>query len=255
MIKKRAFTLIELLVVVAIIAILVSILLPALSHGRSMAAKASCAANLQTIIKAMQFYAEDHYDLYPLAWNMQTWEQTDGPGLYEKAGWMRRLFTYIYNPRPGLYEDNEAREVYKCPGFYARDHDPFNYFLGARAAHTQRVRELPASKRCAPYWWVPVKRSYIVYPSAFIMGGDCNRQFDLQDCDRDDYTQECLAWEGNGGNPFWDPFHNGGLNVMFADSHVNWFTRFEPNQMTYSYEDYTTWEGAAYGTTGVASAD
>jgi prepilin-type N-terminal cleavage/methylation domain-containing protein/prepilin-type processing-associated H-X9-DG protein len=53
----RAFTLIELLVVVAIMALLMGILLPTLAAARDVARRASCAANLHAIGKAMSIYA------------------------------------------------------------------------------------------------------------------------------------------------------------------------------------------------------
>lgn len=58
--KAKAFTLIELLVVVAIIALLISILLPALKGARAQGKQTKCLANLNAMSKAVHYYAEEN---------------------------------------------------------------------------------------------------------------------------------------------------------------------------------------------------
>jgi len=66
MICKKGFTLIELLVVIAIIAILASILLPALSRAREAARRASCANNLKQLGLVMRMYSDENSGSFPL---------------------------------------------------------------------------------------------------------------------------------------------------------------------------------------------
>jgi prepilin-type N-terminal cleavage/methylation domain-containing protein len=64
--KPRGFTLVELLVVVSIIALLVAILMPALTHARELARRGVCASNLHSVVLSANIYAQaDSGGYYP----------------------------------------------------------------------------------------------------------------------------------------------------------------------------------------------
>jgi len=63
--RSKGFTLIELLVVVAIIALLVSILLPSLGRARELARQSICMSNLKSIGTAIAMYQASNRDQYP----------------------------------------------------------------------------------------------------------------------------------------------------------------------------------------------
>ncbi len=124
--KRRAFTLIELLVVVAIIALLISILLPSLSAAREQAKVAKCTANLKSIMTASYSYFGDQKDTFPFfsknGSGVSSWTYA---GKYVSQYWQNWASGSVYytsrekplNPYliGSLPEDLAPIEVAKCP--------------------------------------------------------------------------------------------------------------------------------------------
>jgi len=70
---KKAFTLIELLIVIAVIAVLMSILLPVFSRVKEQARRTKCASNLRQHVYALTMYAHDNSGRLPVGMPVGYW--------------------------------------------------------------------------------------------------------------------------------------------------------------------------------------
>ena len=98
--KRQGFTLIELLVVIAIIAILAGMLLPALARAREEARRIRCRNNLNQLAKGMATYLNEHGDnrFYPCPLG-----RASSANNYNGAEWLASLYWTKTVPEPGVF--------------------------------------------------------------------------------------------------------------------------------------------------------
>lgn len=228
--SKLGFSLIELLVVVAIISILVSLLLPALSAAKGRALTASCLNNQRQLGLAWTLYISDSGGSLPL--NLDS--VTNG----------------VHRSTPGSWVTGSA----------TWDADPATITRGAIFPYAQSIKvyHCPADQSCVVGTSTPRLRS--VSLSIYMAGDDCVSNFmiyPLAKFGEIPHPSQCLTFLdedensiNNGGFLYASKIdewfdrparrHQTGLVLVFADDHAEYWKWKGPAPVSWFYGGYVT---------------
>jgi prepilin-type N-terminal cleavage/methylation domain-containing protein/prepilin-type processing-associated H-X9-DG protein len=177
--RPFGFTLVELLVVIGIIALLISILLPALRRSREQARTVACLSKIRTLVQMCQMYAnENKGSLPPIGLTVNS---TNGsyarPSVIARGG--EGYFDAYFNRMPGGITIDDNKDFATCPVFENNVVEQggtsskassyrYNYVLGGHDARRWKLIS-GTTYYCNPWKLQEVRQSSMY---ALIMDGD-----------------------------------------------------------------------------------
>jgi prepilin-type N-terminal cleavage/methylation domain-containing protein/prepilin-type processing-associated H-X9-DG protein len=209
--KARSFTLIELLVVIAIIAILASLLLPALRNAKERAYQAECSGNLKQIGIVLYSYITDYDEWLPPRTMGQVW------GLPNVCNHDQKWTTQMR--RQG---GPDADVLWQCPagGKKAQTCNGIVWGYGINERHVMRDCNHTVT---APYTGTfgMCRLTQFVRPSEVVVMLDL-----YQTNPRTIPTIRCPVCDPDLTYflTYLDPRHSRGSNLLYLDAHVGWAT-------------------------------
>lgn len=147
--RRSGFTLVELLVVIGIIALLIAILMPALTRARRAAARVQCMSNQRQILLACRGYAADWGDRLPGAVNFPN---DASPVIPQHSQYLSPhvlyavLFKYVNVEPYDPYLDPARRTIFLCP-----DARPAYYAVGLSYSYNGKFARAGEPSSNVPY--------------------------------------------------------------------------------------------------------
>ncbi|WP_288560608.1 H-X9-DG-CTERM domain-containing protein [uncultured Victivallis sp.] len=202
--RMRKFTLIELLVVIAIIAILASMLLPALNKARERANTTRCLSNEKQMGMGTSMYLTDNSDFFMLY-------QTP----YAVADGNKRVWAELLSD--GRYVN---RAVFACPALQSPKVQT-NYTPSGMVytGYGYNFRHIGSNMGISNSDKSTAKLSQLRRPSIGYMTMDTNRG-PGSDLGLYRIVEVLSSNPASSGRP--DPRHGGGVNILYVDGHVAW---------------------------------
>jgi len=211
--RLAGFTLVELLVVIAVIAILASILLPALANGKAAAKRIQCVDNLRQLGLATQMFWDEHDDLTFRYLN----GATNGGRLYW-FGWLKPgpEGTREFDPTQGaLYPYLQGTGVEICPSL---DYGSSIYKYKAQGAAYGYGYNLYLGQ-------TSISLSRVTHPSDTILLADAAQVNDFQAPASPDHPMleefYYVDADESSGYPNAHFRHQRKANAVFCDGHVD----------------------------------
>jgi len=221
--RTAGFTLIELLVVIAIIAILASMLLPALAKAKAQAQKIKCVSNLKQQGIACAMYLEDNQDRFPtheqgIDYTYYSWGGKVGTQAAVTGNRFRLLNPYIV--RSGAVTTNEAGAalVFRCPsdigakkGAWPVDLKPTVFDMDG----SSHFYNCSANDNDADKGLYRKKSADVRSPSKVVLANDFSFNCYFEYTKRGRQVFQRMYWH--------DKNRLGYGNVLFVDAHVGYY--------------------------------